>query len=162
VPTVSIDPATLAATLAEWERRGLIDPQPAKCAEANHSKTPKGSNDPPLPQLLESEFQTQVIDLARLHGWIVAHFRPGLNARGKWQTAVQGDGAGFPDLVMIRVLGDRAEIIVAELKVSRNKPSDAQTKWIEAFRLTGIPTFCWWPSDWPQIVDRLTNHRLAA
>jgi hypothetical protein len=46
--------------------------------------------------LSEAAFTDAVIELARLGGWRVAHFRPARTASG-WRTPVQGDGAGFPD-----------------------------------------------------------------
>ena len=45
----------------------------------------------------ERELQDAVIQLARLLGWRVAHFRPAMTTRG-WRTPVSADGAGFPDL----------------------------------------------------------------
>ena len=50
----------------------------------------------------EADFQGQVVDLAKLHGWQVFHALPVQRASdGKHRTAFQGD-AGFPDLVMAR------------------------------------------------------------
>lgn len=43
----------------------------------------------------ERQWQAQVIELARILGWRVAHFRPALTKHG-WRTPVQADGAGFP------------------------------------------------------------------
>ena len=47
-------------------------------------------------------------------GGRVAHFRPPRTVHG-WRTAVAADGAGFPDLVMVR--GSR--LLAAELKSER-------------------------------------------
>jgi len=44
--------------------------------------------------MTESEFQAQVIDVARYRGWMVMHQRPAQIRTGRWITAVQGD-AGF-------------------------------------------------------------------
>jgi hypothetical protein len=54
-----------------------------------------------LPTITEAEFLAQVLQLAKLCGWLTAHFRPAKTAHG-WRTAVQGDGAGWPDLVLLR------------------------------------------------------------
>lgn len=43
----------------------------------------------------EIQWQAQVIELAHILGWTVAHFRPALTKHG-WRTPVQADGAGFP------------------------------------------------------------------
>src|SRR5260370_40530780 len=98
-----------------------------------------------LPPLTEAAFTTQVIGFAKLHRWRVARSRPARTARG-WRTAVQGDGVGFPDLMLVR---QRA--IVAELKVGLRKLTIEQTDWIGAFQRTGITAYVWRPADWPQI-----------
>jgi hypothetical protein len=95
----------------------------------------------------ESAFIAMILKLARLRGWRTAHFRPGMNRRGKWQTAVQGDGAGFPDLLLLR----GAQIIVAELKVGKNKTTPEQVAWLMAFGSAGVPAFTWTPADWDEI-----------
>jgi hypothetical protein len=101
--------------------------------------------------ITETEFLKQVIDLARLFRWRVAHFRPAMTAHG-WRTAVQGDGAGFPDLLLIRSCG---QLLVAELKVGKNKVTDEQQAWLDAFAATGIPAYVWRPTDWKQIEEIL-------
>ena len=98
----------------------------------------------------EEQFLKQVIDLAKLTGWRVAHFRPAKTERG-WRTAVQADGAGFPDLVLTRQL----EIIFAELKSEKGVVSLEQGEWIDALRLSGVPCYVWRPSDWDRIVEVL-------
>jgi hypothetical protein len=107
----------------------------------------------------ESDFLKQVIDLAHICGWKVAHFRPAQTERG-WRTAVQGD-TGFPDLVLVR---DR--VIFAELKSEKGKLSDTQKVWIECLinasaTNRGSPTllspevYVWRPSDFDDIVEVL-------
>lgn len=92
----------------------------------------------------EDELQAAVIDLARLLGWRVAHFRPARTDHG-WRTPMQGD-PGFPDLVLAN--GDR--VIFAELKSETGRVSLDQTAWIAA--VTAHPPFVegvvWRPSDW--------------
>ena len=48
----------------------------------------------------EAEYERTILGAAKVLGWRVAHFRPARTARG-WRTPVSGDGAGFPDLVMV-------------------------------------------------------------
>jgi hypothetical protein len=100
---------------------------------------------PQLPAITEAEFTAQVLELAKRLGWRAAHFRPARTARG-WRTAVQGDGAGFPDLVLVR-----RRVIVAELKAGRGKLTPAQTDWLGVFERAGITAYVWHPRDWPQI-----------
>lgn len=90
-------------------------------------------------QISEAAFTTQVINLARWYKWRVAHFRPAMTKRGRWVTAVQGDGAGFPDLVLVR--GNT--LIFAELKAERGRLAPKQEEWLESLRSAKIGAFCW-------------------
>jgi hypothetical protein len=99
----------------------------------------------------EAQFQKQVIGLAHLLGYRVAHFRPAMNARGGWRTAVAGDGKGFPDLVLV----GRGRVVYAELKVGRNKLTAEQRGWFDALVNAGQECFEWRPSDWDDIRDLL-------
>jgi hypothetical protein len=104
--------------------------------------------------ITESDFLKQVIDLAHIYGWKVAHFRPAMTARG-WRTAVQADGAGFPDLVLVR---DR--VIFAELKSDGGKLSVSQDTWLyrlveAAKNMMGLGVYVWRPSDFDGIVEVL-------
>lgn len=100
-----------------------------------------------LPNITEAEFMSQVLQFAKLRGWLVAHFRAGMTRSGRWATQCQADAAGFPDLLMVR--GDR--LIVAELKVGKNKTTDAQSMWLAAFTEAEVPAFVWYPNAWPEI-----------
>lgn len=102
-------------------------------------------------QISESTFTKQVIDLARWNKWLVAHFRPGMTKRGRWVTAVQGDGAGFPDLIMLR---DERRIL-AELKSHKGKTSVKQRAWLAAAKVAGFETYVWKPSDISDIEEFL-------
>lgn len=107
-----------------------------------------------LKKFSEKEFQDQVIQLARLKRWRVAHFRPAKVQRADgttyYETPVQADGAGFPDLILVR---DR--LIAMELKVGSNEPSEAQMQWIEAMVEAGVPAFVLYPKDWRLIEEIL-------
>lgn len=109
-------------------------------------------------KITEAEFTRQVLEYAKLKGWRTAHFRPARTKDG-WRTAVSGDGKGFPDLLMVR----QGRMIVAELKVGKNKVSEAQKAWLNAFvtivRLwTGamMRVDIWTPDDWPEIERMLS------
>lgn len=66
-------------------------------------------------------------------------------------TAVQGDGAGFPDLVMVR-----DKVIFAELKSEKGKVSDTQYDWIKSLaKAKQKDVYVWRPSDWDSIVEVL-------
>jgi VRR-NUC domain len=102
------------------------------------------------PTATEAEWQRTVIEYAQLRKWRVAHFRPARTEQG-WRTPVQADGAGFPDLVMVRA----GVIVVAELKSERGRLSSTQSEWLEAFRdaqaWSELGVYVWRPSSWPEV-----------
>lgn len=103
----------------------------------------------------EHGFQTCVIDVAHLAGWRVAHFRAGRTADG-WRTPVAADGAGWPDLVLVRP----PRLIFAELKSATGKLSGRQQVWLDTLRLLPqAEVFVWRPSDWDALVETLTGQR---
>lgn len=99
----------------------------------------------------EAGFTKAVIDYAHLTGWLAAHFRTTRTQRRDgsihYQTPVQGDGAGFPDLLLVR--GGR--VLAAELKMPGRKTTPEQDAWLRAFRTAGVPAYLWVPGDWPEI-----------
>lgn len=107
-----------------------------------------------LPRITEASFTRQVIQFSQLHGWKVAHFRPAMTANG-WRTAVQGDGVGFPDLVMVRCREPRRQVIFAELKVPPNKTTDEQNQWRHNLLLNGASYYLWTPDNWQEIEEVL-------
>jgi hypothetical protein len=104
----------------------------------------------------EKEFQGAVVEMARLAGWRVAHFRPARTKHG-WKTPVSADGAGFPDLILTR--NDR--LVVAELKSDTGKVSSDQELWLDAFsQIPGVEVFVWRPAEWSEVVETLTGKPL--
>jgi hypothetical protein len=99
----------------------------------------------------EASFLSAVLDLAALRGWLCVHFRPLRTRRGGWRTAVQGDGAGFPDVVAVR--GSR--LVVVELKSARGRLTAAQRQWLAALRLTPAEVYLWRPDQWAEIQEVL-------
>ncbi len=91
----------------------------------------------------ERELQDAVIDLARLLGYRVAHFRPAQTSRGNWITAMSGD-TGYPDLT----IAGRGRVIFAELKSKSGRISAQQLAWHDALVDAGQEFHCWFPSDW--------------
>lgn len=117
---------------------------------AAESSTPSHAPRPPGPGP-EARFTDQVLELAERLGWRRAHFRPARTATG-WRTAVQGDGAGFPDLVLLR--GSR--LVVAELKSDTAPgPRPEQLAWLEAFEAAGAEAYVWRPAQLDEIAERL-------
>jgi hypothetical protein len=91
----------------------------------------------------EAELQRAVIQLARLLGWWAVHFRPALTDKG-WRTPVQGDGEGFPDLILARP----GRLLVVELKKAPKKPTPAQLAWLELLVSSGVEATWWSDRDW--------------
>ena len=113
-------------------------------------------NDKQAP-LLEKDFLQQVIDLAHVYHYKVAHFRAARTAKG-WRTPVQADGKGFPDLILVRISDGR--MIIAELKreIARVRPE--QQEWLDFFtevenQNKTIEVYVWHPSDFDEIVEAL-------
>lgn len=93
--------------------------------------------------MTEEQLQDAVIELAQLLGYLVAHFRPALTARG-WRTPVQGNGRGFPDLVLVRP----GRVIYAELKAHAGTVSPDQQVWLDRLRGGGAEVYLWRPRHW--------------
>lgn len=91
----------------------------------------------------ESEFQWAVVETAQLLKWRVAHFRPAWSQKG-FRTPVAADGAGWPDLVMLR--GET--LLAVELKSGGRKPTAEQIAWLEAFdKVPGCRAAVWTTRD---------------
>ena len=106
-----------------------------------------------LRPITESQFQQQVIQLAKLRGWLVHHTRPArIKVQGveTYRTPIAGH-AGFPDLVLAR----RGRVIYAELKAQAGQLREDQIRWRDAMCPPERQAFCGWflwrPSDWAQI-----------
>lgn len=93
--------------------------------------------------MTESQLQDAVIELARLLGYRVAHFRPAKTEQG-WRTPVQGDGKGFPDLVLARP----GRLIFLELKSKVGRLTVEQRAWLELLGAAGAEAFTACPDQW--------------
>jgi hypothetical protein len=103
------------------------------------------------PRELERDFQGAVIETARLAGWKVAHFRAARTRHG-WRTPVAADGAGFPDLLLVR----GTQLVAAELKSARGNVTSEQADWLDALDGAGVAAYVWKPADWNEVVATLT------
>jgi hypothetical protein len=67
---------------------------------------------------------------------------------------VTADGAGWPDLVLVRP----PRLIFAELKSESGQVRANQTEWLDVLRLLpAAETYLWRPSDWDELVEVLTG-----
>ncbi|MGH3447549.1 MAG: VRR-NUC domain-containing protein [Nocardioidaceae bacterium] len=96
----------------------------------------------------EDDLLSCVVDLARLLGLRTAHFRPAKTDRG-WRTPVQGDGKGFPDLVIVGPGG----VLYRELKGTRGRQKREQVAWEHALHLAGADVAVWTPRQWPELIE---------
>lgn len=101
--------------------------------------------------LTEAEFLEDVVELAKLSGWIVWHSIPTQIRPGRWVTAGKGH-KGFPDLCLAHP--DHGAFFL-ELKVGRNQPSIEQVQWIETLNRAGVEAYVAWPKDMEAIIGRL-------
>jgi VRR-NUC domain len=93
----------------------------------------------------EAEFQRAVIEAAHVLGWRVAHFRPARTAHG-WRTPVEADGAGFPDVVLVR-----ERVLFVELKSATTRVTPEQRQWLDALDAAGAEAYLWRPDHWDDI-----------
>ncbi len=93
----------------------------------------------------EKTFQAQVLQLARLSGWVCYHTHDSRRS-----------AAGFPDLVLVRP----PVVVFAELKSESGKLRSEQEAWLEALRkCPGVMARLWRPGDWPEIESMLKTTR---
>ena len=102
----------------------------------------------------ESYFQSQVIMLAKLYGWLVMHTRAVEIRPGVWKTPLTGH-PGFPDLVLCHPRG--FGLIFAELKADKGRLSDSQQIWLQALNEAGAEHHVWRPKDIEAISTRLAG-----
>lgn len=108
--------------------------------ERPHRQLPRGQRE--LTAVTEGDLLTAVLDLARLFGLHVAHFRPAKTDKG-WRTAVQADGKGYPDLTIVGSGG----VLFRELKSATGALSREQKEWLHALRSAGADFEVWRPAD---------------
>jgi hypothetical protein len=112
------------------------------------------SNKSSPPAITEAQFQDQIIDLAHLYGWKIAHFRAARTKYG-WATPVAGDGKGFPDAVLVKA---GLPVIFAEFKRDGAKLSAEQQAWGELIEdALGARWFVWRPEDFDFVKEILST-----
>ncbi|QAY16109.1 nuclease [Arthrobacter phage Elesar] len=87
------------------------------------------------PQLTEAQFQQQVIDLAKLHGYtLIYHTHDSRRSQ-----------PGFPDLVLVSEHRGRA--LFRELKTGTGRLTEAQFNWLAGMKLAKLNADVWRPAD---------------
>jgi hypothetical protein len=104
----------------------------------------------------ETEFQEQVVELARLLGWRSMHVRRSIGKGRRWTTATSC--AGWPDLTL---WDPRAGgVLFVELKADRGVVSLDQLEVHASLRAAGADVRVWRPADWDE-VEATLNRRQA-
>lgn len=94
----------------------------------------------------EAAFTRQVLQLAKLRGWLVVHYRAARTAKG-WRTALSGD-RGAPDIILVR--GGR--VLFVELKSATGRLAPEQERWRAALEnCPGVEYYLWRTHDWNRI-----------
>lgn len=98
----------------------------------------------------EADWQSRVIDYARLQGWDVYHVRDSRTATLR----------GWPDLALIRDEPDgTCRLVVAELKTDRGPVRPEQAALLARLSLAGLQTHVWRPRHWEHVMEVLRRHR---
>lgn len=92
--------------------------------------------------ITETEWQTQVVQLAHHLGWKHLHVRRSIGKGRKWATTTNRDG--WPDLFMWHPAAGFAAI---ELKVGKNQPTPEQLEVLAELEAAGARTMVAWPAD---------------
>jgi hypothetical protein len=93
------------------------------------------------PRISEKEFQAQVLDFARLSGWLCYHTHDSRRS-----------APGFPDLVLVRP----PVVVFAELKAEAGRVRVEQEVWLKALASSeSVEAVLWRPRDWPEIEQTL-------
>lgn len=98
----------------------------------------------PKPPLAEKQLQRQIVELAKLRGWLVFH-----------PYEMRRSTPGYPDLTLLRPgkgVG-RGRLIYAEVKSERGRLREDQKTWLSALATCGdsVEVFVWRPSDFDEI-----------
>lgn len=99
---------------------------------------------PPL-RTNEDTLLKNCLELALILGWRRAHFRAARTKYG-YRTPVQGDGKGFPDLILVH---PRHGVLWREVKGDGGRLGAEQEEWGEALLEAGQDWRVWTPAHWP-------------
>jgi hypothetical protein len=97
--------------------------------------------------MTEDQHVAATLGLCRLLHLRTLHIRPARTADG-WRTPVQGDGKGFPDLLIVGENG----VLFRELKSRTGKLTADQMAWVGSLTAARQNVGVWRPADWPDVV----------
>lgn len=102
--------------------------------------------------ITETEWQSQVIQLAHTLGWRHLHVRRSIGKGRKWVTTT--NVIGWPDLLCWNEKQQR--VIAVELKSESGEPTPEQIEVLGQLARSGIETYVWRPSDLERARDILS------
>lgn len=141
--SVGVNLAVLADAEKTQEKPAKLNPPIGGFIPPTAKRKPPGKE--------EEEFHQAVIEYARIMGWRTASFRKVRIARKDgtffFQTPVQGDGKGWPDLFLTR----GREKMFIEFKTPTGRVEPEQAAWHAALRLAGIPVHVVLTTEWDRI-----------
>lgn len=101
----------------------------------------------------EREYETTILEAARIGGWRVHAERPAQTAKG-WRTAIRGS-AGWPDLFLVH---PTRGAMALELKRRPRRPTVDQELWLAALAGAGIDArLVYVPDDLDALVRELVS-----
>lgn len=96
-------------------------------------------------------WEQTVVETAQMLGWKVLHIRPVFDGKRKrWVTGIAADGAGWPDLTLVR-----ERIVCAELKSGDGRVRPDQRAWLERLAAAGVECYVWRDDDYDRVVATL-------
>lgn len=93
-----------------------------------------------LSRLSELQWQSRVLDLAKLRGWTAWH-----------DTDSRKNARGLPDLLMFR----RDRFMARELKTDTGRIRPEQKAWLDGLAAAGVDAGIWRPADWDRVQEEL-------
>ncbi len=106
-------------------------------------------------QILEADWQEQVIDLAHLHGWSHLHVRRTIGRGRQWTTST--NVKGWPDLFLWNPGQQR--VMAVELKSETGHVTVEQRAVLASLTAAGVECHVWRPSDLDSAQAALARQR---
>ena len=102
--------------------------------------------------LTEKQYQQQIMDLARLRGWMVGHWADSRRQVRPGVFVGDPDSKGVPDLLMAH---PKHGVAFVEVKKELGKVSPEQDEWLDRLLDAGAPAVVSRPSGWEDMDEWL-------
>lgn len=108
--------------------------------------------------ITERDYQTQIVQLARMTGWAVFHHHDSRRQVAPGVFVGDKDAKGFPDLILLRP----PQVLVIEVKRELGKTTPEQDVWLRRWSECGITALVARPSNWPEVERAIRSTRPLA